>query len=58
VQAVPDELVDQVALVGDKSRIIERLQAWKEAGLEKHVGTMLINSHQPEAIELIANELL
>ncbi len=57
-QAVPDELVDQVALVGDKSRIIERLQAWKEAGLKKHVGTMLINSHQPEAIELIANELL
>lgn len=58
VQSVPDDLVDQVALVGDKSRIIERLQAWQEAGLKKHVGTMLINSRQPEAIELIANEIL
>ena len=30
--AVPDELIDDVALVGPEGRIRERLQAWKEAG--------------------------
>ena len=29
--AVPDELVDQVALCGPKERIAERLEAWKES---------------------------
>jgi alkanesulfonate monooxygenase SsuD/methylene tetrahydromethanopterin reductase-like flavin-dependent oxidoreductase (luciferase family) len=29
--AVPDELVDEVALVGPIPRIVERLQAWKES---------------------------
>jgi F420-dependent oxidoreductase-like protein len=31
VQAVPDELVDDVALVGPPERIRERLQPWKES---------------------------
>jgi alkanesulfonate monooxygenase SsuD/methylene tetrahydromethanopterin reductase-like flavin-dependent oxidoreductase (luciferase family) len=30
--AVPDDLVDEVALVGSADRIRDRLQAWKEAG--------------------------
>ena len=30
--AVPDELVDEIALVGPKERIAERLEAWREAG--------------------------
>ena len=56
--AVPDELVDSVALVGPRGRIVERLQAWKEAGRKGHVGTMLIGSGQPELLELIAGEVL
>ena len=33
VVAVPDELVDEVALCGPRERIAERLAAWKECGI-------------------------
>ena len=56
--AVPDELVDEVALVGPKERIVERLQAWKAASEKGHVGSMLIGAGQTEALEVIANEML
>lgn len=56
--AVPDELVDEVALVGPKERIVERLKVWKAAGEKGHVGSMLIGAGQPEALELIAGEIL
>lgn len=56
--AVPDELVDAVHLVGPAERIKERLQAWKEAGNKGYVSSMLIASGQPEALELIASEML
>ena len=56
--AVPDELVDAVHLVGPAGRIKERLQAWKEAGKSGHVSSMLIGAGQPEALELIASEML
>ena len=56
--AVPDELVDAVHLVGSADKIRERLQAWKEAGRRGEVGTMLLGAHQPEALELVAEEML
>lgn len=56
--AVPDEYVDQVALVGPPDRIRDRLQAWKEAGAKKHVGSMLIGGGGQKAFELLAEELL
>jgi F420-dependent oxidoreductase-like protein len=55
--AVPDELVDAVHLVGSKDRIRERLQAWKEAAKKGWVDTMQIGTPQPEALELLAEEL-
>jgi F420-dependent oxidoreductase-like protein len=58
VMAVPDELVDQVALVGPKARIKDRLQAWIEAGKKKQVGSMLLGCRQPEALEFIAEQVL
>ncbi|MDH5738471.1 MAG: LLM class flavin-dependent oxidoreductase, partial [Gammaproteobacteria bacterium] len=56
--AVPDELVDAVHLVGPKEKIRERLQVWKAAGQNGHVGSMMIGAGQPEALELIASEML
>lgn len=56
--AVPDELVDAVHLVGPAGRIKERLQVWKAAAAQGHVGSMLIGAGQPEALELIAKEML
>ena len=58
IAAVPDELVDDVHLVGPEGRIRERLAVWKEAGQKRHVDTMMIGTTQPEALELVAKELL
>jgi F420-dependent oxidoreductase-like protein len=52
--AVPDDLVDKVALVGPRDRIRERLAAWKASP----VPTMLISSSQPEALRLLAEVCL
>ncbi len=56
--AVPDALVDETNLVGPPERIRERLAAWKDAGAKRHVDSMLIGARQPEALELLAEELL
>ncbi|MCB9725952.1 MAG: LLM class F420-dependent oxidoreductase [Spirochaetaceae bacterium] len=58
IAAVPDALVDAVHLVGPRAKIRERLQAWKEAGRRREVGTMLLGAFQKEALELVAEELL
>lgn len=55
---VPNELLDQVALVGPRERIIERLAPWKEAGKRGEVGTMLLGVHDPAVLELLAQEML
>lgn len=56
--AVPDALVDDVALVGPEDRIRDRLQAWKEAGAKRHVDTLLMGGSAPRALEILAEELL
>ena len=58
VAAVPDELVDAVHLVGPKDKIRDRLQAWKEAGEKRNVATMMLGAMQPEALEIVAEEML
>lgn len=55
---VPNELVDEVSLVGPRDRIRERLQRWKDAGKRGEVGSMLIGSGDPAALELLAEEML
>lgn len=54
IAAVPDALVDEVALVGPRERIAERLQAWKESP----VTDLLVGAGQPEALELLAEHCL
>ena len=58
VQSVPDALVDDLFLVGPVERIIERLGAWKDAARNGHVHSMLIGTNQPEARQLLAEQLL
>ncbi len=56
--AVPAELIDACHLVGPAERIKERLGRWKQAGGKGQVGSMLIGTQNPEALELIASEML
>ena len=48
--AVPNQLVDAIALVGPRERIRDRVEAWKA----HQVPTLLIGSGQPEALRLLA----
>jgi F420-dependent oxidoreductase-like protein len=54
IAAVPDELVDAVALVGPKERIAERLEAWRETP----VTTLVLATMQPEALQTLAELVL
>ena len=57
--AVPDELVDECALVGSMDRVKDRLSAWKEAGKTNAVSSMLIGANaSKEALQMIAEEML
>ena len=54
IAAVPDALVDEVALVGSRERIAERLEAWKASP----VTTLLIQAHDPATLRTIAELVL
>jgi alkanesulfonate monooxygenase SsuD/methylene tetrahydromethanopterin reductase-like flavin-dependent oxidoreductase (luciferase family) len=52
--AVPDALVDEVALVGPRDRIAERVKAWKDSPVD----TMLLGTGQVDALRLLAELVL
>ena len=50
IAAVPDALVDEIALIGPKERIADRFAAWQESGIT----TMILGAQQPEALQIMA----
>jgi F420-dependent oxidoreductase-like protein len=52
--AVPNGLVDDVALVGPKERITEQLQLWRGAGVD----TLIAGAFQSEALRTLAEAVL
>ena len=54
VAAVPDDLADEISLVGPPERIRDRLQAWNGSP----VTTLLVGSQDPRVMRLLAEELL
>lgn len=54
IAAVPDELIDEISLIGPKARIADRLEAWKSSGIT----TMILGAQQPEALQVMAELLL
>jgi F420-dependent oxidoreductase-like protein len=51
---VPNAFVDEVALVGPRERIADRLEAWRESGAT----TLLCSTRQPEALRVLAELVL
>ena len=47
---VPDQLVDEIALLGPRERIAERVEAWKALPAD----SMLLGVGQPEALRTLA----
>jgi len=52
--AVPDELVDEISLIGPKERIAEALDVWRESGIT----TLILGAAQPEALRVMAELVL
>lgn len=50
IAAVPDELVDEIALCGPRERIRDRLDEWREAG----VNTLICAAQSPAAMRTMA----
>jgi alkanesulfonate monooxygenase SsuD/methylene tetrahydromethanopterin reductase-like flavin-dependent oxidoreductase (luciferase family) len=50
IAAVPDRLIDEVALVGPRERIRDRLEAWRESG----VTTLLVGTPDVTALRTLA----
>ena len=50
VAAVPDALVDEVALVGPRERIRERLAAWKTSGIT----TLRVSTNNLDTLRMMA----
>ena len=49
--AVPDDVADEMALVGPEARIRERYRAWEDAG----VGTLLMSPRDTRTLSLMAD---
>ncbi|HVP30003.1 MAG TPA: LLM class F420-dependent oxidoreductase [Myxococcota bacterium] len=54
IAAVPDALVDEIALLGPRARIRERLAAWRESP----VTTILVGASDPRVVRMMAEEVL
>ncbi len=52
--AIPDKLVDAVALCGPQSRIAEGLERWQAAP----IGTLIINAFDPQTVRVMAGLVL
>lgn len=54
LRAVPDDLVDELSLIGSKQRIADRLDVWRQAG----VTTLILNSTDPKTLRTLAELVL
>ena len=51
MEAIPDEFIDEMALLGPAARIRERYRAWEDCGIT----AMTITTQQPDVLELMAD---
>jgi F420-dependent oxidoreductase-like protein len=56
--AVPDRLVDEIALVGSADRIRGRLADWKAVAAQHKLGTLVLTGATPEALRVVAEAVL
>jgi F420-dependent oxidoreductase-like protein len=56
--AVPDKLVDEIALVGNADRIRGRLKDWQAVAKQHKLGTLVLTGGSVEALRLVAEAAL
>jgi F420-dependent oxidoreductase-like protein len=56
--AVPDQLIDELSLIGPPARIKDRLQAWQSIAKQNKVGSLLLSGATVESVRLVAEAVL
>ncbi|MEQ1889500.1 MAG: LLM class F420-dependent oxidoreductase [Alphaproteobacteria bacterium] len=56
--AVPDKLCDEIALLGSADRVKDRLQAYIQAGKNRHISSLLGGGLNPASMRLLAEAVL
>ena len=56
--AVPQELIDQVALVGSRERVKDKLAEWKTASDKRHVDTLIARTDNIDTVRFLAETVL
>ena len=56
--AVPDRMIDELALVGPATRIKDRLEAWKDAANGNRIDTGINVGPTPESLRVLAGAVL
>ncbi len=56
--AVPDQLIDELALVGPADRIKDRLEAWKDAAKGNRIDTLINVGPTAESLRVLAEAVL
>jgi F420-dependent oxidoreductase-like protein len=54
IAAVPNEFIDEIALVGSPARIKDRMQAWEDS----RVSTLLVHAQDPKKLQDIAEVVM
>jgi alkanesulfonate monooxygenase SsuD/methylene tetrahydromethanopterin reductase-like flavin-dependent oxidoreductase (luciferase family) len=57
VAAVPDKLVDEIALTGSKDRVRDRLSVWVAAAREKQITDMLLLSRNIDSLRFVSEAI-
>ena len=52
--AVPDDLIDDLALVGPAERIAELLGRWREAAARRHISALAVDARTADDVRLLA----
>ena len=56
--AVPDELIDEISLIGPPERIKDRLQVWQELARDNWVGSLILVGADAAAMRVVAEAVL
>lgn len=56
--AVPDALIDEISLVGNKDRVADRLNAWQDLARRHEIGSLVLSGADPESMRVIAEAVL
>ena len=56
--AVPDRMIDELALVGPATRIKDRLEDWKDAAKGNRIDTLINVGPTPESLRVLAEAVL